>query len=588
MCVEMLKMDHFESRNKSMTIGTINSCIEWAKSHGSVIDDKVEFRADANQGTYAVANAQIVEGSVLVTIPHQLLVTTALAEKHFGLKAPTESNPNALLQLFLSKMKFSSESCSEIAFFQPFMDVLPLTKDIHSPYFWSREELTALKGTELLIKIERNLKKLVKEWFDLITKVNAADDDDTEFYLQSSSNPQFQLSDYSGQSEDFTWHSFTAYLWSAYIVSSRAFPELILEHPDLKDINQAFLYPVVDFFNHHNGQKVQWQLNKDTNGVSFSSGDQIERGEEIFNNYGDKSNEELLLNYGFAMPNNENDLSTLTLRLPPGQLESLVSWDLVISDQNLAENSVNFVLTVDSPLPMSLVKLFGILSKLTSENFVTWRSVLEGTERLNAIIDQKLDFFKDATKLRVSLKSPIRSKSTKAYLAGQKRIFQESSDFIKKFQRKVVKDLKPVSFKSIFKADKPFVNTLTLTFGIMKYEDLLSKGFLQQALLLWIVRAYNMSSREGANLALPQFIIDCFEDVKSNMVIEKDDVQEYLAFYKSMFPQLSTKIPEIYGKGDWSIKNFIVAGTVIDRLVWILPASQEAFFLERKRYDLLS
>ncbi|KAM3160304.1 SET domain-containing protein [Lachancea thermotolerans] len=571
-----------------MTTGAVDSCVEWARSHGSVIDDRVEFRADPNQGTYAVANARISEGSVLVTIPRKLLITTTLAEKHFRLKNPVESNPNALLQLFLSKLKFSSKSCDEISFFQPFMDVLPLIRDIHSPYFWSSEELTALKGTDLLIKTERNLKKVIEEWFGLITKAKAADDEDTAFYLQSSSNPHFQVSDHMSYSKSSSWHSFSSYLWSAYIVSSRAFPELILENENLKNINQAFLYPIVDFLNHHSGQKVQWQLNKDRNGVSFSSGNQIEKGQEIFNNYGDKSNEELLLNYGFAIQNNMNDSSTLTLRLPPGQLESLKSCDLTLRDQNLAENSVNFLLTLDSPLPMPLMKLFGILSKLTSEKFITARSVLDGSEQLNAIIEQKLSFFKDASKLKVSLKSPIRSKSTKAYMAGQKRIFQEASDFIKKFQKKVLKELKPLSFKSLFKSEKTFVNTLTLTFGVTKYEDLVTKNFLQQALLLWIVRAHNLSSRKAENLALSQFIFDCFEDVKSCIVIEKDDVHEYLAFYKSIFPQLSMKIPEVYGKGDWSIKNFIIAGTVIDRLVWKLPASQEAFFFERRPYDLSS
>ncbi|SCV05087.1 LANO_0G18184g1_1 [Lachancea nothofagi CBS 11611] len=562
-----------------MSLEAVQSCIQWAKTNGGSIDERIEFKLDQSTGLHAITKSAIKDSKALITIPKELLIVGGLAETHFGIKNPSQQNPNALLQLYVAKLKFG-DACQEAVFYKPYLDLLPNTEDISTPYFWTSEELSALKGTDLLIKTERNLKKLVGEWFDVIAKVDAADENDTQFYLQSSSSPNFNVSDHIQHAESLSWHSFSAYLWSTYIFSSRAFPELIFNDKSLENVNQAFLFPIVDLLNHANGKKVKWHCVPPENALTFSTDEKLAAGDEVCNNYGDKSNEELLLGYGFAIPDNDFDTATLTLRLPPGQIESFQVSGLKLEDMNLTENSVNFTLNMATPLPAELIEAFGILSKLTSEQSVTTRSILEGTAQLNEIINQKLAFFKKASKLKVSLGNPIKSQSCKAYLSGQKKIYQEASDFIKKYQRKQVKDTKPWSFKNTFKADKSFVNSLTLTFGVTKYEDLLTKGFLQQALLLWIVRVSN----GGVESSVPKFLEDCIKDVAATIVVEKEDVQEFLPFYKSMFPQLSTKIPEIYGKGDWGIKKFIIAGTVIDRLVWTLPTSQEAFFFERQPF----
>lgn len=289
----------------------------------------------------------------------------------------------------------------------------------------------------------------------------------------------------------------------------------------------------MDFLNHSNGKKVKWHFNEQKNAVSYRTGEEIEAGEEIYNNYGNKSNEELLLNYGFAIQNNEFDVSMLTLRLPPGHIENLHSSGLRSDDININNDSVSFQLSLKAPMPGTLLKLFGVLNRLTSEQSVTTRSYMEGTTQLNSIIDQKLAFFKGAAKLKASFGTPAKARGAKVYLLGQKTIYQEASDFLKRHQRTLLKEMKPTSFKRIIKEDKTFLNSLTLTFGITKYEDLIAKGFLRQALLLWVVRASNESAFLKSDFSPPHFITDCFQDVKSTIVVEKDDVQEYMVFYKS-------------------------------------------------------
>ncbi|CEP65071.1 protein-lysine N-methyltransferase LALA0_S21e00188g [Lachancea lanzarotensis] len=575
----MLEQRRFTiNENKSkMSGGAVEHFVQWAQDNGAYIDDKIEFKENALTGVHAIARKSIKSSDPLFKIPKILLLRRSLAEEHFGVKPSSDGNPNALLQLYLAKLKFDN-TCQKSAFFKPYLDILPNVNTISSPYFWTAQELAALKGTELLIKTKRNLKSLVSEWFNVATSVNATDEEDTQFYLESASSPKSDITDILERSNSPKWHSFEAYLWASYIFSSRAFPELILEGSAIDNVNQAFLFPVVDLLNHANGKKVSWKDNLTENAVTFTTDEKLSAGDEIFNNYGDKSNEELLMGYGFASPNNAFDTTTLTLRFPQDQLGTFHKMGIKLDDVSTGDSSVNFTLSVQSPLPAQLTKVFGVMNKLTSEPFPTTRSQLEGTVQLNGILDQKLSFFKDASKLKDSLGSPEKSKSAKAYITGQKRIYQEASDSIKKYQKKIIKEAKPISFKTLFKSDTPFVNSLTLTFGVAKYDDLLAKGFLQQALLLWIVRNTN----GGLQYKVPEFIDATFQDVAATIVVEKEDVQEYMPFYKSLFPQITTKIPEIYGKGDWGIKKFIIAGTVIDRLVWTSPTSQEAFFFEKK------
>ena len=107
-----------------------------------------------------------------------------------------------------------------------------------------------------------------------------------------------------------------------------------------------------------------------------------------------------------------------------------------------------------------------------------------------------------------------------------------------------------------------------LSLGVTRYEDLINKKLTRQALLLWIVKAHN-SDLYSKRMDVPSFVKDTYKQVSESISIEKEDVMEYMDFYKSFFPSLAEKIPEIYNVGSWSIKDFVIAGTVIDRIVWI-------------------
>ncbi|KAL9124357.1 MAG: hypothetical protein Q9217_006307 [Psora testacea] len=89
------------------------------------------------------------------------------------------------------------------------------------------------------------------------------------------------------------------YLWSATILSSRSFPGSALPQENLVS---PVLIPGLDLLNHSSLAKVAWDWNGST--CSIKTDGSLAAGSEIFNNYGPKSNEELLIGYGFCIPNN--------------------------------------------------------------------------------------------------------------------------------------------------------------------------------------------------------------------------------------------------------------------------------------------
>lgn len=75
------------------------------------------------------------------------------------------------------------------------------------------------------------------------------------------------------------------------------------------------LYPVIDCFNHRFGEKVSWNIDHGT--FSLVLAESVANGRQVFNNYAPKSNEELLLGYGFCLANNPCDQVAVRLSKPP-------------------------------------------------------------------------------------------------------------------------------------------------------------------------------------------------------------------------------------------------------------------------------
>lgn len=599
----------------------LNKLIDWATQNGTIINQAIEFKVDKSNGIYAtLANPDKIKSwdeEKLISVPSNLLITKKLALESFGSKINDEkiTNPNALTQMYLCQLKFQTEHQSESLaskqkFFGNYIDLLPTS--LSHPYFWPLDKLELLKKTDIYITVRQTLTSLIAEWKDILNicdikpyekdngNINELITKEFDLNDQDTSNLVFQyiqdsVKQLSKDPSNIHWNSFFAYLWSFCIFNSRAFPEIILNSNDITNINQAVLMPIIDLLNHKNNTKVKWIYAKDDQKVNFFSN--VENftnrkkenpNNELFNNYGDKSNEELLLGYGFVEESNNFDFCRLTLRLEDQLLkDAKLKQGIKLTHENLiALGCVQFKLSMNEPLPGSLIELFGFLCKLKLEDRITYRALLEGSDELHGILESKLNSIKGLIK---ELKgNDLIIRTLKSYLVSQRRILNHTVEKLVGEQKNIVKSIPPqnmISFKTIFKSDKMFTNAMLLRFGVIKFEDLISKDVMNKALMLWIVRIANKDALpKKLEYTVPQFIIDMFKEVSDNIVVQKEDVMEYIDFYKELFPHLSQKLPEIFSKGEWGIKQFIIADTVIDRLVWIKKNNHEPIFLKKTFY----
>ncbi|KAK3096331.1 hypothetical protein LTR53_019401, partial [Teratosphaeriaceae sp. CCFEE 6253] len=66
-----------------------------------------------------------------------------------------------------------------------------------------------------------------------------------------------------------------------------------MSHAPAEDLDFSVLFPVQDAGNHSNDAHVDWAY--DPGRFSVSINEAVEAGGEVFNNYGGKGNEELLM-----------------------------------------------------------------------------------------------------------------------------------------------------------------------------------------------------------------------------------------------------------------------------------------------------
>ena len=128
--------------------------------------------------------------------------------------------------------------------------------------------------------------------------------------------------------------------WTAYRMGIQRQRQTILidmSHTPAEDLDFPVLFPGIDVPNHRHDVRIDW--NFDPGRFTITGKDAMVTDAEVCNNYGPKSNDELLLGYGFCITDNPNDAVLLTLKPPhqalqqdicrgnPGYLTSKGTWN---------------------------------------------------------------------------------------------------------------------------------------------------------------------------------------------------------------------------------------------------------------------
>ncbi|KAG0277478.1 hypothetical protein BGZ95_005876 [Linnemannia exigua] len=271
--------------------------VDWLTANNASFP-KLEFRDDADGCGSVYASADIAEDEVFLTIPFEpLVITDALARKHLPSSAK-ELDSRTVIMLFLIQQtnysqlsdnganedeKTTTDSSSTTttttpSFYKPYLDMIP--DQIYTALSFDEQDMERLRGTNAYLTV-KELQETLRMQYNKTMEVVGSD---------------LKVED------GYTWERF---LWAKTVISSRTFPASLFGNETQGEI---VLIPLADSLNHKSRHKITWI--KTAEGLQMTSA-AIKKGDQVFNNYGPKSNEELLTGYGFCIENNADDLVTL-------------------------------------------------------------------------------------------------------------------------------------------------------------------------------------------------------------------------------------------------------------------------------------
>ncbi|KAK3386087.1 hypothetical protein B0H63DRAFT_560546 [Podospora didyma] len=197
--------------------------------------------------------------------------------------------PHVVGRFFLMQQYLEGDD----SFWWPYLATLPQPEHVSSwalPAFWPEDDVDFLEGTNAQVAIEE-IQANVKREFKQARKILKEDD-----------FPNWQ---------DYTR---VLYNWAFCIFTSRSFrPSLILTQPGKEHVEKllpqgcqvdgfSILQPLFDIGNHSITSSYSWDLVSDPNSCRLICQDAYRPGDQVYNNYGLKTNSELLLGYGFVLP----------------------------------------------------------------------------------------------------------------------------------------------------------------------------------------------------------------------------------------------------------------------------------------------
>jgi histone-lysine N-methyltransferase SETD3 len=228
-----------------------------------------------------LARAPISSGETVLQVPHTHLLTLELArESDIGRAIQEGLNPDnedLYLASFLLQEKHRKGS-----FWKPYIDSLPESYP-QIPLFYEEGEYAQLKGSLVL---------------SLLT-----------FQAQSLQDDYLRLCQAVPGYERFTPQEF---VWARLSVSSRLF------NVKKGGLLGQTLVPLADMLNHRRPPDVHWETSEDGRSFVMVAQNAVAAGEEIHDSYGAKSNDLLLLHFGFLTRDNDHDEAFLALRILDG------------------------------------------------------------------------------------------------------------------------------------------------------------------------------------------------------------------------------------------------------------------------------
>ena len=217
----------------------------------------------------------------------------------------------------------------EKSFWKPYLDTLPRPEAEWTTPLWFDEpaDLPWIEGTDVLHTM-LGRRKVYEEYYATGVAALKRGGMDTTPYTWDLYRWAISISTSRSFSSRSLQPTDSKY-WAAYKTNAQGKRQVVLldmSRTPAEDLDFPVLFPAMDAGNHEPEARVDWDFT-DPGRFTVRTNDATEPDIEIFNNYGPKGNDELLLGYGFCIPGNPNDGVIVTPKPPPSELQlELKSW----------------------------------------------------------------------------------------------------------------------------------------------------------------------------------------------------------------------------------------------------------------------
>ena len=266
--------------------------LAWARAAGASWDG-IEFHVDASGNASVLARRRLLSGEPILTVPRRLMIVdNELAASTTGglaLGFP-EPRPQDALATWLPL-----EAREPTSRWRAYFAALP-AELAELPMFHDKDDLVALAGTAA----------------HAIAAAENRDVHDTYGRLPADLRARLSLAEFA---------------WGCALVMSRGFHAPgTLEH-------RIALIPLVEMFNHGLGDTT-WSYDPSDGGFVVSTEREFAIGDEVCFSYGVRSNTQLVVHYGFALPSNPANEAGLLFDLasdPVNVVAAHLLWKLPLA-----------------------------------------------------------------------------------------------------------------------------------------------------------------------------------------------------------------------------------------------------------------
>mmetsp|Transcript_16552 Transcript_16552/g.24599 ORF Transcript_16552/g.24599 Transcript_16552/m.24599 type:complete len:584 (+) Transcript_16552:80-1831(+) len=344
---EDMKMKGLLGPNKGMGNPKLNAnsrLIAWLETEGDVYlsesstwgeaphpmaisTETVDEITNESSGRGLLARRSVNDGDELLKIPIDLCITRKSARKALG-KDALQNGINEYLaiacQLIHEKYVLGEES-----FYEAYIGVLPEVEEVNPTFTWKDEELDFLQGSPVVAATRSLQMKLRREYDDLLGG---------EGGLIEKFPDRFPK-------EHFTFEN---WVWAFTMLFSRA-----IRLRNLQVGERLAMVPYADLINHSAFSQAfidaresgDWLFKDGNEEVILYADRGYRQMEQIYISYGQKSNAELLLLYGFALERNPYNSVDVTVSIAP-RTAAVAAANEGIEEDPLAQQKVDFLAAV--------------------------------------------------------------------------------------------------------------------------------------------------------------------------------------------------------------------------------------------------